>query len=749
MAIAIAYLPIHAQLDSVGNSHVDFSIDGDTRTGFQKFGSQSASLSFHHDDWFFNNNYTGKGQNVIDTTNAAALKAMLQANPNISFIKRMAKAAFDVVFFYNAAGLGPIGARFWVDAVYFRDNAQGLDSTSFTGSKNGNNPNNWTGTIGTVLDKSDIIDVYTHVRTSGIDPVKDSVWFFAGVATVGTNGSRFFDIEVFRENISYDPTTKKFTSLGTSDGHSEWTFDASGNVTQTGDIIISVAYQAGRAPEIDFRIWVHKNTVNNVTPTAFKFDQRIFDLNDAGNAGYAKITSNSGNTNWGTGVANYSSNNNAANDSTYSTPWGTINSVTRTWSEHYAQLQFVEVALNFSRFGMNPFSYVTSFCKSPYASILIKSRTSTEFNSNLADFVGPTQFTVKDLSPYTIATDTVTCLKPTSTIQLSAPARNYYRWFNMNGDTLRKDSDVKTFTPTKAGTYVVEATNFQGCAPMKKDTIVVALDSIPPVAKALLGWERPYYFLNGGDTAASNKITPFGRSTGLEWSWTGPNGFTSNVRDPKIDPENGGMFYLTLKEKRNGCTAMDSIFLSSSAFTLPLKNINLTGNIRYDQHQLKWNAPDIHLNTLFIVERSKDGKHFSTIAQIKSIQGESVYVYTDQDFMKGYNHYRIRSVLYTGLTQLSNIVILQNDNGPQKVIAYRNEKANTIVLEGIETQAEETVVHILQVNGALLMKQRLNAAQNTSRGTTKQTIQLPGYASGQPLIIMLYQDNKLITTKKL
>jgi hypothetical protein len=209
------------------------------------------------------------------------------------------------------------------------------------------------------------------------------------------------------------------------------------------------------------------------------------------------------------------------------------------------------------------------------------------------------------------------------------------------------------------------------------------------------------------------------------------------------------MFYLTLKEKRNGCTAMDSIFLSSSAFTLPLKNINLTGNIRYDQHQLKWNAPDIHLNTLFIVERSKDGKHFSTIAQIKSIQGESVYVYTDQDFMKGYNHYRIRSVLYTGLTQLSNIVILQNDNGPQKVIAYRNEKSNTIVLEGIETQAEETVVHILQVNGALLMKQRLNAAQNTSRGTTKQTIQLPGYASGQPLIIMLYQDNKLITTKKL
>jgi hypothetical protein len=72
-------------------------------------------------------------------------------------------------------------------------------------------------------------------------------------------------------------------------------------------------------------------------------------------------------------------------------------------------------------------------------------------------------------------------------------------------------------------------------------------------------------------------LTPFGRSAGLEWSWTGPNGFTSNVRDPKIDPDNGGMFYLTLKEKRNGCTAMDSIFLSSSAFTLPLKNINLAG----------------------------------------------------------------------------------------------------------------------------------------------------------------------------
>ena len=89
------------------------------------------------------------------------------------------------------------------------------------------------------------------------------------------------------------------------------------------------------------------------------------------------------------GLANYTGAE-ALSDTTYgATPWGTLNT-DGSGATVMMQLQFIEIGLNFSRFGMNPFQYVTSFCKSPYSSFIVKSRASTfQFDSNLEDFVVP------------------------------------------------------------------------------------------------------------------------------------------------------------------------------------------------------------------------------------------------------------------------------------------------------------------------------------------------------------------------
>ncbi|HKO79237.1 MAG TPA: hypothetical protein VJU78_02540, partial [Chitinophagaceae bacterium] len=253
----------YAQLDSMG-SHVNFTIDGDTKTGYSKFGPPIGTVN-DNDDWFSVNPYSGIGRSIIDTSNAEYYKARLQAGENFTFVKRMSVPVYAVIY-------PPMPPKFWVDALYSRDNAYLTDSSIFsTGAKNGGNPNNWPGGVGNVPVKTDIIDAYAHTRTSGINPTTDSVWFMAGVSTVGTNGSRYFDIEVYRENFSYDKTTQKFVTPGTANGHSAWTFDASGNVTRTGDIIISVTYNPGSAPLIDYRIWVSDSTFANVSPVKFIF----------------------------------------------------------------------------------------------------------------------------------------------------------------------------------------------------------------------------------------------------------------------------------------------------------------------------------------------------------------------------------------------------------------------------------------------------------------------------------------------
>ena len=314
-------------LNSKGGRFVGFTIDGDTRAGQAKI-YPAGTPYFHDDDWFKRAGYTGLGKGVFDDSDSTELQTRLKVNENFSFVKRMSGQPYDIKgYFPTGDPAGPLGYQFWVDGVYFRD-YHAVDSTAFTSAnKNGQNPNNWLGGVSNVGAKTDIIDVFTHVRTSGIDPKRDSVWFFAGVSTKGVVGERYFDIEVYREPIYFTPAAsgigQRFVSEGTSYGHSKWSLDATGTVTQTGDIIVSVAYKSGVAPEIDFRIWLAKTTYDSivaklVTPKTFSLNGR-WDLADDGVHGYAEITAPNPADEWGSGLGNYLGS--AIQDSTFATPW--------------------------------------------------------------------------------------------------------------------------------------------------------------------------------------------------------------------------------------------------------------------------------------------------------------------------------------------------------------------------------------------------------------------------------------------
>ncbi|MFL5811052.1 MAG: hypothetical protein ACJ749_16140, partial [Flavisolibacter sp.] len=77
------------------------------------------------------------------------------------------------------------------------------------------------------------------------------------MSTAATNGDRYLDIELYKNDFYLNKTTNRFVSTGLSGGHSEWLFDAFGNVIQTGDVIIAITYPGGDAPEVEVRIWVN------------------------------------------------------------------------------------------------------------------------------------------------------------------------------------------------------------------------------------------------------------------------------------------------------------------------------------------------------------------------------------------------------------------------------------------------------------------------------------------------------------
>jgi len=537
--IIVCLIVIHsgaaAQLNT-GGFHALFGVDADTKADYLKYGPTTGAIT--SDDWFSSSG--ASGHNVIDTSNAPYYRSLLQSGNNISFTKRMSQPLYA-----NVSG------RIWLDAIYTRDYAvASIDSTTFVGGdKNGDDPALWGGVASSVPTKTDLVDVFGHMRRNGTN-VHDSLWFFTAVSTSGTSGSRYFDIELYKNHISYNSATASFNTGGPDAGHVQWKFDASGNITQTGDMIVAVSYSSG-APTVEVRIWISKTTYTTVTPSLFSFGSS-FDGSTT-SFGYASITSKAGTTAFGSGIANLSAT--PAADTTYSTPWGSYGT---GWESQYTSLQFIEVGLNLTRIGIDPALYnsvlSSTACTSAFSSIFFKSRSSASFTSNLQDFSGPFDFLQTPVLDYTLSAPVLSCANPTGNISVTNnTTAGFYTWTTSNGNITSTTSN--SIQVNKPGSYTLNAAVADGCPVVKTDVVTVAADTFPPVASFYMtsSGDLSHYVLHGGSLSASNYSTPFGGSQGLLWNWSGPGGFSSTIQNPQADTVKG-TYQLIVTEKRNGCT---------------------------------------------------------------------------------------------------------------------------------------------------------------------------------------------------
>ena len=545
-----------AQLNN-GGLNAMFGIDADTRSNYMRFGALSGAVL--SDDWF---SPSGSGNNVIDTSSASTYLSLLQSGANIIFSKRMSQLLY-----------AKIGGKLWLDAAYGRDYvaAQSLkDSTTFTfAAKNGDNPNVWQGGLASTPTKNDLVDVYAHMRRDGLT-VYDSLWFMTGITAYGNAANSYYDVELYKKSFGFNPASGTFSTAGTSGGHTEWLFDAAGNVIQTGDLIVAVSFSPGNVPVIDVRIWVSQTTYNNyyggaLAPKYFNFNASY--SSTSGSFGYASIVSKTGTTAFGSGIANSSGT--PSQDTTYSTPWGTANN-SSGWNAQYQSEQFIEVGLNMTRIGVDPALYSTlSPCQSLFSNIFFKSRSSSSFTANLQDFVTPLTFLRQPVMDFAVKTDTLRCNHPTGTITLTNNSTaGYYTWKPISGGNISgANSDSSQLNINQAGSYIVSASPAQGCPATQVDTIVVPVDTSRPVASAAVGDISNTLYLYGGNVAASNYPTAFGGSQGLTWNWTGPGSFASGVQNPITDTV-WGTYALTVTEKRNGCTDTASTTVSAALFTI-------------------------------------------------------------------------------------------------------------------------------------------------------------------------------------
>jgi hypothetical protein len=368
-SLAIILLTSHTSTAQSGVG-ANFEIEADVNSG---------TLSSGVDDWFAG--ATGAG--VIDVTNAATYQAQLAALNNIAFDLRQSLPNFSVSNGY-----------IWYSARYGHDYYGNVvnDQTIFTaGSKNADNPaTQWGISSAPIAIKSDLIDAFVHMRRDGVT-VTDDLWVDLGLTTFDSSGNHFVDFELFVQPLQ--TSGSNFTNVGTAEGHTDWQFDASGNVTQIGDLIIGFSYSGSGVAGLEVRLWVDKSIFTaggSPGPSSgFTWGANLDGSSPASLYGYAQIVVPAGAI-----LSNVNTTVTAA------PPWGTYSLAGTPYSTTFGTNSLAEVGINFTSLGFDPGTIfgTGSACKSPFQAMLVKSRASSAFTSNLIDFAGPYDFLVPTVS---------------------------------------------------------------------------------------------------------------------------------------------------------------------------------------------------------------------------------------------------------------------------------------------------------------------------------------------------------------
>ena len=438
---------------TTATTKANFGVEADLRANF--FDNANALTG---DDWF-RVSVAGSGKGVIDTTGAAEIAARYFADP---VSRRTTMSRLMSVPPYSLSN-----NKLLLDAVFHRD-YHGNDSTVFGGgsNKNGMSPANWASPgPGNIPDKNEFLDAMVHVRRDGPDPT-DSLWMFGSVSLENTTGNRFFDFELYQTDIVFDFNTRKFIGYGPDAGHTSWELDASGKIVSPGDIVFTAEFSSSSLTNVEARIWVNKATLD-ITPLNFNWGEKFDGAGSGASYGYANILPKTPGDFY-TGLQN--------TISTWAGPFLLIRANDAIASS-YAPGQFMELSINLSKLGIEPGNIYGNYCGTPFRRVLIKSRSSTSFTSELKDFIAP--FRLFDYPPQALSFIQYFCeTMPLTPVSVSKPNPNFtYTWNTRNGNIVGSNIGDTIYVDAP-GTYFVQQQKHLACLPDDMDSVTIFFDSV-------------------------------------------------------------------------------------------------------------------------------------------------------------------------------------------------------------------------------------------------------------------------------
>ncbi|HMU47208.1 MAG TPA: zinc-dependent metalloprotease [Chitinophagaceae bacterium] len=187
-----------------------------------------------------------------------------------------------------------------------------------------------------------------------------------------------------------------------------------------------------------------------------------------------------------------------------------------------------------------------------------------------------------------------------------------------------------------------------------------------------------------------------------------PGTLLSSVIDTLLDP---GTYYLRIEGKGNmyapnyaslGSYALTGTFTAGNP--LPLRRLELTGQINGDRHILNWIIDADEQVVEQVLDYSTDGRNFSPV--ITPAVNDRSFDY--QPYSSGAVQYRLRVKFDNGKQYVSNIVTLRNNIGPKPQLLGNLIAGNSIVI----SSPGNYDYSIFDINGKITSKGKLTNGIN-------------------------------------
>jgi hypothetical protein len=172
---------------------------------------------------------------------------------------------------------------------------------------------------------------------------------------------------------------------------------------------------------------------------------------------------------------------------------------------------------------------------------------------------------------------------------------------------------------------------------------------------------------------------------------------------------------------------------------LPIQLLNFQAALSKDQAELNWMVADNQTGDYFEVERSADGKNFSTVAIVSTTQTQGNEAYQYKETAQATAYYRLRIVNKDRSTSYSKILLIKTQAESAGTMSLlQNPVQETLTFSFTSTTNANNEVAVYNLVGAKVYGEKILA----QKGKNSVSVKLNSYLSAGTYILEVRNANQ-------